>query len=36
MAVVVGGGNMSFYVIEYSINDIGYNFGVMNLAIGLT
>lgn len=36
MAVVMGGSNLSFFVIEYSINDIGYNFGIMNLVIGLT
>ena len=35
MAIVEGGGNMSFYVIAYAINDIGYSFGIMNLAIGL-
>ncbi len=35
MSFVEGGGNLCFYGIEYSINSIGYSFGVNNLVIGI-
>lgn len=36
MSFVEAGGNLCFYGIGFAINDIGYSFGAMNLAIGLT
>lgn len=36
MAIIESGGNLLFYGIGYAINDIGYNFGIMNMVLGLT
>jgi hypothetical protein len=35
MSIVEAGGNLCFYAIQYAVNDIGYNFGINNLLIGL-